>query len=104
MNKKLKFETRQKIAYLAALTLMFSYAELLIPRIFPYFRLGLGNAALLMGLELSFSAFMLLGVVKTVCAYSYLFLSFPPQEYLLDLFFVTPAFAMLALTLTPLAY
>ena len=68
VNKKLNFETRQKIAYLAALTLMFSYAELLIPRIFPYFRLGLGNAALLMGLELSFPAFMLLGVVKTVCA------------------------------------
>ena len=68
VNKKLNFETRQKIAYLAALTLMFSYAELLIPRIFPYFRLGLGNAALLMGLEFSFPAFMLLGVVKTVCA------------------------------------
>ena len=62
--------TRRQIARLAALTLVFSYAELLIPRVLPFFRLGLGNAALLMGLAagLTFPAFMLLCVVKALAA------------------------------------
>jgi len=61
---------KNQIARLAALTLIFSYAELLIPRLLPFFRLGLGNAALLMGLAagLTFPAFMLLSVVKAVAA------------------------------------
>ena len=59
-------ETRQQIARLAALMLVFTYAELLVPRVIPFFRLGLGNAALLMGLGLSFPAFMLLSVIKSV--------------------------------------
>ena len=61
---------KNQIARLAALTLIFSYAELLIPRLLPFFRLGLGNAALLMGLAagLTFPAFMLLSVVKAVVA------------------------------------
>ena len=61
---------RQQIARLAALTLIFSYAELMLPRVVPFFRLGLGNAALLMGLalDLSFPAFMLLAVVKAVAS------------------------------------
>ena len=59
---------RQQIARLAALTLIFSYAELMLPRVVPFFRLGLGNAAMLMGLALglSFPAFILLSVVKAV--------------------------------------
>ena len=61
-------DTRHQIARLAALTLIFSYAELLVPRVIPFFRLGLGNAALLMGLGLSFPAFMLLSVIKSVAA------------------------------------
>ncbi len=63
-------ETRHEIARLAALTLIFSYAELMLPRVVPFFRLGLGNAALLMGLALglTFPAFMLLAVVKAVAA------------------------------------
>ena len=62
--------TRQQVARLAALTLIFSYAELMIPRVLPFFRLGLGNTALLMGLalDLTFPAFMLLSVVKAVAA------------------------------------
>ena len=61
---------KNQIARLAALTLIFSYAELLIPRALPFFRLGLGNIALLMGLAagLTFPTFMLLSVVKTVAA------------------------------------
>ena len=61
-------ETRQQIARLAALTLVFTYAELLVPRVIPFFRIGLGNAVLLMGLGLSFPAFMLLSVIKSVAA------------------------------------
>ena len=61
---------KTQIARLAALTLIFSYAELMLPRVVPFFRLGLGNAALLMGLALglTFPAFMLLAVVKAVAA------------------------------------
>ena len=61
---------RQQIARLAALTLIFSYAELMLPRVVPFFRLGLGNAALLMGLALglTFPAFMLLSVLKALAA------------------------------------
>ena len=62
--------TRQQIARLAALTLIFSYAELMLPRVLPFFRLGLGNAALLMGLALglTFPAFILLNVLKAFAA------------------------------------
>ena len=61
---------KSQIARLAALTLIFSYTELLIPRLLPFFRLGLGNTALLMGLSagLTFPAFMLLSLVKAVAA------------------------------------
>ncbi len=67
---KTPMAARQQIARLAALTLIFSYAELMLPRVLPFFRLGLGNAALLMGLALglTFPAFMLLTVVKAVAA------------------------------------
>ena len=70
VNKNLRpdnwLDTRHQISRLAALTLVFSYAELLVPRVIPFFRLGLGNAALLLGLELSFPAFLLLSVIKAV--------------------------------------
>ena len=74
VNNKTRTDTlqdsRHQIARLSALTLIFSYAELLVPRVIPFLRLGLGNAALLMGLAsgLSFSAFMLLSVIKSVAA------------------------------------
>ena len=61
-------DTRHQIARLTALTLVLSYAELLVPRVIPFFRLGLGNAALLMGLGLTFPVFMLLSVIKSVAA------------------------------------
>lgn len=61
---------KDKIARLAAFTLILSYVELIIPRVIPFFRLGLGNAALLSGLSngLTFPAFMLLSLVKSVAA------------------------------------
>ena len=66
----MQLANKSQIARLAALTLIFSYAELMLPRVLPFFRLGLGNAALLMGLalDLTFPAFMLLSLVKAVAA------------------------------------
>ena len=62
------FHNKKRIAYLSALTLLFSYAELLLPRIVPFFRLGLGNAAILMAFEMPFPAFLLLSVIKAIAA------------------------------------
>lgn len=56
------------IAYLGALTLLFSYAEMFLPRTVPFFRLGLGNAVMLLALPLDFSSFMLLSVIKAFTA------------------------------------
>ena len=64
----MQFHNKKRIAYLSALTLLFSYAELLLPRIIPFFRLGLGNVAILMSFEMSFPAFLLLSVIKAVAA------------------------------------
>ena len=57
---------KKQIARLAALTLIFSYIELMLPRIIPFFRLGLGNAALLLGLNLTFPSYILLSIIKAV--------------------------------------
>ena len=57
---------KERIAYLGALTLLFSYAEMLLPRFVPFFRLGLGNIAILLALELSFPSFLILTVIKAV--------------------------------------
>ena len=48
-------QTKKKIAYFASLTLLFSYIEMILPRTVPFFKLGLGNIAMLMALELNFS-------------------------------------------------
>ena len=64
----MQFHNKKRIAYLSALTLLFSYAELLLPRIIPFFRLGLGNVAILMAFEMPFPAFLLLSVIKAVAA------------------------------------
>lgn len=55
---------RNKIAYLGALTLLFSYAEMFLPRIIPFFRFGFGNIAILMALELNPLSFFELVVIK----------------------------------------
>lgn len=60
--------SKNRIAYLGALTLLFSYAELFIPRIFPFFKLGLSNVPVLMGLELSPWSFFLLVLIKSFCS------------------------------------
>ena len=59
---------RERLSYLAALTLLFSYFELLIPRPVPFFRLGLANIVLLLALELPLAPFLLLSVLKAAAA------------------------------------
>ncbi len=60
----LKLQERNRIAYLISLTLLFSYAELLLPRFVPFFRLGLSNIAVLSALNLSFTPFFVLTFFK----------------------------------------
>lgn len=64
IHKNLKEQNR--IAYLISLTLLFSYAELLIPRFVPFFRLGLSTIAILSALNLSFPSFFALTVFKAL--------------------------------------
>lgn len=53
-----------RIAYLGALTLLLSYVEMLLPKIFPFFRIGLGNSILLLAFDLNFPSFVLLNFIK----------------------------------------
>ena len=59
---------RQKLAYLTALTLLFSYAEMILPRFIPFFRLGLANVVILLCLEIDLSSFILLTLLKAFAA------------------------------------
>lgn len=59
---------KNKIAYLSALSLLFSYAEMLLPRVVPFFKLGLANVSLLLGFSLSFPSYILFAVVKALCS------------------------------------
>lgn len=62
------YQNKNRIAYLSALTLLFSYAELLLPRFIPFFRLGLGNIAILLSFSLGPLDFLLLSVIKAVAS------------------------------------
>ena len=57
-----------RIAYLSAVALLFSYAELFLPRVVPFLRLGISNAALLWGLSLPFRPFLLLCLTKSLAS------------------------------------
>lgn len=61
-------KNRNQTAYLTALTLLFSYAEMLLPHIIPFFRLGLGNIVILAALGLPFHSFLLLTILKALAA------------------------------------
>ena len=64
----MQFQNKNKIAYLGALTLLFSYAEMIFPKILPFFRLGLGNIAILLAFDLSFPSFLLLTLIKALAS------------------------------------
>ena len=59
---------RDYIAYLGALALLFSYAEMLLPRTIPFFRLGLANTVILLALRLRFRDFFLLVIIKAIAS------------------------------------
>nr|MCR4579105.1 Gx transporter family protein [Treponema sp.] len=64
----MQLQNKSRLAYLGALALLFSYTEMILPRFIPFLRLGLGNTALLLALELPFGPFMLLALIKTLAA------------------------------------
>ena len=58
----------KSLAYLCALTLLISYAEMILPRIVPFFRLGFANTVILIALDIDFGSFIVLSVLKAVAA------------------------------------
>lgn len=64
----MQLQNKNRIAYLGALTLLFSYAELLLPRFVPFLRLGLGNIAILLALNLDLPSFFILTLIKSVAS------------------------------------
>lgn len=64
----MQLQNKNRIAYLAALTLLFSYAEMLLPRFIPFFRLGLGNITILLALGLPFPDFLILTLIKSIAS------------------------------------
>ena len=64
----MRSQTKNQVAHLSALTLLFSYIESILPRTVPFFRLGLGNIALLMSFSLPPMPFMALCTVKAAAS------------------------------------
>ncbi|MCQ2583384.1 MAG: Gx transporter family protein [Treponema sp.] len=64
----MQLQNKNRIAYLTALTLLFSYAEMLLPRIVPFFRLGLGNIVILLSFDLCLPSFLILTVLKAAAS------------------------------------
>ena len=56
------------LAYLSALTLLLSYAEMVLPRFVPFFRLGLANSIILLALNIDLKSFIILTVLKATAA------------------------------------
>ena len=61
-------QNKKLLAYLCALTLLFSYVEMILPRVVPFFRLGLANTVILLALDLDFSSFIILAILKATAA------------------------------------
>lgn len=68
MRLQNNLQNKNELAYLCALTLLFSYAELILPRILPFFRLGLANTVILIALDLNFTSYLLLSILKATAA------------------------------------
>jgi heptaprenyl diphosphate synthase len=61
-------DNKDRLVYLAALSLMLSSIEYLIPKPLPFLKLGLGNLPLLLGLTLlPVKEYFLLALLKTIC-------------------------------------
>lgn len=64
----MRSQNKNELAYLCALTLLFSYAELVLPRVVPFFRLGLANTVILLALDINFSSYLILSILKATAA------------------------------------
>ncbi len=60
--------SKRTLSYLCALTLLFSYAEMILPRVVPFFRLGLANTVMLFALDINFGSYVILSVLKATAA------------------------------------
>ena len=58
--------SRDRISSLAALSLLFSAAEMFIPRFLPFFRLGLANIPMLMALDMNWASYLVLALMKGI--------------------------------------
>ncbi|WP_051537760.1 Gx transporter family protein [Treponema sp. C6A8] len=61
----MQLRNKEKLAYYSALTLLFSYAEFLLPHL-PFLKLGLGNIVILLALDFAPLDFISLLVLKSV--------------------------------------
>ena len=59
-------QDKDRVAYYAAIAIFFSTLELFIPKVLPFFRLGIANIPILLSLNLPFSSFMVLVVLKGI--------------------------------------
>lgn len=64
----MQFRNKSSLAYLCALTLLFSYAEMIFPRVVPFFRLGLANTVILLALDINLGSFIILSILKSTAA------------------------------------
>ncbi len=62
----MRAHSNERIAYLAAASMLFSAAELFIPKPMPFFRLGLANIPILVSLSLPLSDFLILLLLKAI--------------------------------------
>lgn len=62
----MQYQDKKKLAYLAGLSILFGSVELFIPKILPFFRLGLANIPMLLALDLGFPSFMILALLKAL--------------------------------------
>ncbi len=61
-------DKKSQIAYLGALTLLFSYGEMILPRVVPFLRLGLANVVILGALSLEWPSFLILCFLKSLAS------------------------------------
>lgn len=57
---------KKKAAYLGALSLFFGVIELFVPKILPFFRLGLANIPILLALDMPLKPFLMLLLLKGI--------------------------------------
>lgn len=60
----MQFQNKERLAFLVSLSMVFSYAEMFLPRFVPFFKLGLANVVVLLSLDLSLHSFLILNCLR----------------------------------------